>query len=410
MHTALHNTSMANATADASLWAVPVAAVCARESVEAAIIAFTLLALALKAKTPVVQRTGKTVLLSIAGAIVLGIVTITAIAAPLYYLNEPIHTHGFQAIELTEGISKLISAILMFRISVEVPKILGMGPFANFKTGAISRCEISTNIVLNVWREVCEIGLFLLPAFLGDQSRVLLREIPLSALAGVAIGTAIGALVYAAIRMLKSTRVVAFVTIVITGWLACGLFHGAVTEFESALGGIRVNGTLLPNNTFPTEDIFFMPGCADVLAKNCTTWDPNEWMSLLVPFGYSPSPSLAELASFWAVVLVLVVTHTLSLCCAWRRVAKSKAIAPAAKAKAPKKKATKKAMSGSTPPAGASPNDSEQGELISAPPPAPADNTASPLPSPPGSGSRLSPLKILSKGSAASVMPRPQKV
>ena len=88
---------------------------------------------------------------------------------------------------------------------------------------------------------------------------------------------------------------------VITGWLACGLFTGGMHEFEEVLG--------------ETPDVFWMPGCKSSSSPTCTFWHHKKFpCALIKPFGYSHSPTVLQMASFWSFVAVLILAHALK----WR--------------------------------------------------------------------------------------------
>ena len=76
-----------------------------------------------------------------------------------------------------------MAEICILQLSLKIPKWLGIYASKNNSDEAIvglSMLSFHFNFMWNIWREVAEVGIFLLPFFLGDGA----LAIPLSALAG----------------------------------------------------------------------------------------------------------------------------------------------------------------------------------------------------------------------------------
>merc|ERR1712137_873197 len=153
--------------------------------------------------------------------------------------------------------------------------------------------ELCFNVTWNIWREIAEIGIFLIPFFLkGD-----LAALPLSAVVGVLIGLGLGAAIYLALHFTQRKIALAVIMIVITTWLACGLFTGGMHEFEEVLG--------------ETPDVFHLPGCKSSKSDSCTFWHHKKFpLGLVKPFGYSSSPTVLQIFSFWSFVVFSILVHS----------------------------------------------------------------------------------------------------
>jgi high-affinity iron transporter len=133
--------------------------------------------------------------------------------------------------------------------------------------------EIRFNVAWNIWREVAECGVFLIPFFLGTGS----EAIPLSALVGIAVALVIGIGIYIANQRMKSKVWLAFFMGGLTMFLAIGLFVGGLHEFEEVYG--------MTKNVWAAENDF---------------WSHKDLpMVILKPFGYSASRSVLQITTFW---------------------------------------------------------------------------------------------------------------
>jgi high-affinity iron transporter len=285
------------------LFSVPIAAIFARELLEASIIIGQYRTLV--QRSDVWDEARKPVALKMiwfcagcaaAFAILLNVVVAIILAVLGNKLDKT-------AAIVIEGVSKVVAAFCILQLSLKVPKWLSVGPYGDIdtkKTLGVTDRELYFNVTWNIWREVAEIGVFLIPFFLqGD-----LEMIPISALVGVIIGVGLGALVYVALRFTKQKIALAVAMSVITGWLACGLFTGGMHEFEEVLG--------------ETPSVFYMPGCES--EESCTFWHHKKFPGAFIkPFGYSHHPSVLQMVSFWLFAAFLILMHTAKYKLAQRR-------------------------------------------------------------------------------------------
>ena len=152
-------------------------------------------------------------------ALVALIVTI-AVAVPLALLSRDLDD---RIVELIEGISKLVAAVCILQLSLKIPKFLGV--YAGKKgddgrTIGLSLQSIRFNVAWNIWREMAEIGVFLIPFFLGEGA----IAIPLSGLAGIAVGAMLGGLIYYANKAMKNKIWLAAFMAILLLMLSVGLF------------------------------------------------------------------------------------------------------------------------------------------------------------------------------------------
>lgn len=189
-----------------------------------------------------------------------------------------------EAKEIIEGVSKLVAAVCIAQLSLKMPVWLGVYPKpAKEKKLGLTLRELWFNVAWNIWREIAEIGAFLVPFFLEDEAQ---EAIPLSGAVGLLIGVACGALIYGATKLMKSRSCIAFFLAFITGWLSTGLFCGGCHEIEEAAG--------------ETEDVW------EIEDKG---WSNKQFpMVMFKPFGWAHEPTELWIGAFvsWACMLVLL--------------------------------------------------------------------------------------------------------
>lgn len=213
-------------------------------------------------------------------------------AIPLSILGKEMND---AAAEVIEGISKVVAAFCIMGLSCKVPKWLAVGPYAAIEStkqvGTTLR-DLRFNVSWNIWREIVEIGAFLMPNFLNSDW----APIPVSGLVGVLIALVPGIGLYVANRFTTQNIWLAVTMCLVTGWLATGLLAGGMHEFEEVLG--------------ETDHVFEFTGCHSSKAPTCTFWNKKKLpMALLRPFGYSHSPTVLEMTSFWLFALLVVAVH-----------------------------------------------------------------------------------------------------
>lgn len=208
-------------------------------------------------------------------AAVVAVIVVVVVAIPLAVLSK-----GFskRAAEIIEGVSKVVAALAIVLLSLKIPKWLGF--YKNKKKGKVQEGfdltvrSVRFNVAWNVWREVAECGVFLLPSFLqGDN----LKAIPLSAFVGIVVGLLVGFLIYWSNRAIKRKMPLAIFITLLLVFLSTGLFVGGCHEFEEVWG--ETNKVWVISN----------PGLSHKQLP----------MVLLKPFGYSSSRTVLQLACFW---------------------------------------------------------------------------------------------------------------
>jgi high-affinity iron transporter len=144
--------------------------------------------------------------------------------------------------------------------------------------------SIKFNVAWNIWREVAEVGVFLIPFFLKRDS---LTEIPVSALVGIVIGLAGGVGIYYASLKMKNKFWLTFFLSAVTGMLSVGLFVGGCHEFEEDWGETKkvwkIEGDFWQHKRLP--------------------------MAIFKPFGYSASRTVLQICCFWSWVALLLGAH-----------------------------------------------------------------------------------------------------
>lgn len=226
--------------------------------------------------------THATVLASLVAVVVIAAVAITLGVASKNF-DERV---GY----IIEGISKVVAAICILQLSTKCPKWLGY--YASKKVSGdglvsgLSTRSIKFNVAWNIWREVAELGVFLLPNFLGKNSLV---EVPVSALVGISVGLVAGFGVYYASMNMKNKFWLTFFLSAITGMLSVGLFVGGCHEFELVWG--------------ETKKVWTIEG---------DFWNHKKLpMTILKPFGYSSSRTILQMACFWSWLALLLGAHYL---------------------------------------------------------------------------------------------------
>lgn len=227
------------------------------------------------------------------GAVAFALLVIACIAIPLAVLSSTFDPDTGYVIE---GVSKIVAAISLLFLSLKIPKMLGIyasrkscnevnGSEGEVSSTPLTLRSIRLNVAWNIWREVFEIGAFLLPSFLANSN---LQKLPLSALVGALVGLFCGVGIYVANRRLTNRRHLCIFVVLLLVFLAAGLFTGGAHKLERVLGSTKVVWTL-------TDDI----------------WDDNRLpMTILKPFGYSDTRTLLGIISYWAWLTVSAALHS----------------------------------------------------------------------------------------------------
>jgi len=217
-------------------------------------------------------------------ASIVAVVLAGSITIGLYFAGKKMSN---ATAEIVEGVSKLVAAICVLQLSGKVPKWLGL--YANKHENEHGEIEgldersIKFNVAWNLWREVAECGVFLIPYMLGDSA----RSIPVSAIIGTAIGLGGGYGTYWASQNMSDTKWLAFFLANLTGWLSVGLFTGGCHEFEEVLGMTpyvwKLGGSFWSHKNFP--------------------------MVMIKPFGYSHKRTVLQFVTFWFWFLLSIGYH-----------------------------------------------------------------------------------------------------
>lgn len=229
-------------------------------------------------------------------AALLAIVVILAVAIPLGILSGELDP---RVVEIIEGVSKVIAAVCILQLSVKIPVWLGIYkkvsllPWKKYdptKTKVKGNMEVLTdreiyfNVAWNIWREVAEVGVFLIPFFLASDE---LKSIPISALSGTAIALVLSLGIYWANNRMRNKDYLAFVMAALTLFLSIGLFVGGCHEFEEVWGETKkvwvIENDFWSHKTFP--------------------------MVLLKPFGYSSSRTVLQICCFWLWLALGLLLH-----------------------------------------------------------------------------------------------------
>ncbi|KAG7347199.1 hypothetical protein IV203_006268 [Nitzschia inconspicua] len=225
------------------------------------------------------------------------VVVCAAIAIPLAILSKDFNDETAMVIE---GASKIVAAVCLLQLSLKMPKFFGLyyskSQLKKIKNGetidessdttTLTLRSIRFNVAWNIWREVAECGVFLIPFFLTGQGII---AIPLSAVVGSVVGGAICLFIYYANKHFKSRTGLTIFTVSIFVLLSTGLFSGGCHKFEMAYGFTTVVWTL----------------------------DGNFWsvdrlpMTIFKPFGYSDTRTVLQIATFWGWMLMSLFLHYL---------------------------------------------------------------------------------------------------
>jgi high-affinity iron transporter len=179
--------------------------------------------------------------------------------------------------KVIEGVSKVVAAIWILQLSAMIPTLLGV--YASKKHAedvkvGLTIKSIRYNIAWNIWREVGEIGVFLIPFFLNKDA---ILAIPVSAIVGIVIGLLAGYGIYVANKKMENKSKLAYFMVLLLVFLSVGLFVGGCHEFELVWGQTRkvweIKGQFWSHTQLP--------------------------MTLIKPFGYSASRTVLQICCFW---------------------------------------------------------------------------------------------------------------
>jgi high-affinity iron transporter len=243
-------------------------------------------------------------------ATALALLVIAAVAIALAVLSMNFDN---TTAKIIEGVSKIVAGISLLQLSLKLPKFLGVyGSCKSSKNqesqqpssdGAqdgnqnasgdsesvgnqldyLTKRSIRFNVAWNIWREVAECGVFLIPFFLAGD----LRAIPLSAVIGAAVGTAAGFGIYFANKRLKNKKGLAIFAVLLLCLLSSGLLTGGCHNLEVVFGA--------------TPTVWTLQG---------DFWSIDRLpMTLLKPFGYNDSRTVLEIVVYWSWLGLSALLH-----------------------------------------------------------------------------------------------------
>ncbi|KAL3922661.1 MAG: hypothetical protein SGILL_002086 [Bacillariaceae sp.] len=225
------------------------------------------------------------------------VVVCAAIAIPLAILSRDFDD---KTAKLIEGASKIVAAICLLQLSLKFPKFFGLyyskAQVKKIKNGelledslestSLTLRSIRFNVSWNIWREVAECGVFLIPFFLTGEGII---AIPLSAVVGTLVGGVICLFIYYANSHFKSRVWLTVFTVGLFLLLSTGLFSGGCHKFEMVYGYTHIVWTL--------------PG---------EFWSVDRLpMTIFKPFGYSDERTVLQIATFWGWLIFGLILHYL---------------------------------------------------------------------------------------------------
>ena len=225
----------------------------------------------------------RAVTLSAAVASLLAVLVIAIVAIPLAILSKGFDT---RVSNIIEGVSKIVAAICLLQLSLKFPKFLGLYPSKKtLEATTLTLSSIRFNVSWNIWREVAECGVFLLPFFLTGSG--VLKAIPLSAVVGISVGLLCGLGIYFANKKLTNKVWLAIVTTLLLLFLSAGLVSGGCHNIEKATSST-----------------------AQVWSLNGDFWSVDRLpMTILKPFGYSNTRTVLQIVCFWVWLALGVLLH-----------------------------------------------------------------------------------------------------
>ena len=264
----------------------------ARECLEGSIIIGEYRTIILKSDclAPGIQQSDALQAVNVASALaaIVAVLLIVAVAVPLALLSSDFNPSTSYIIE---GISKIVASVALLQLSLQLPKFLGVYARSKStdhdgsKNSDLTLRNIRFNVAWNIWREVAECGVFLIPIFLNGEE---IKSIPLSAAIGSFVGLLCGYGIYVANIMLKKKVRLAFFVVIVLVFLSAGLFAGGCRRLENEIRG--------------EEKIIWQ--------LDSDFWSVNRLpMTLLKPFGYNSSRTLLEIVSYWTWLGLSLLLH-----------------------------------------------------------------------------------------------------
>jgi high-affinity iron transporter len=266
----------------ASLWDIGVAAIVARECFEGALIIGQYRSLIRKSDLKLEEKSTKYKVVNKAAifASLFAIVVCACVGFGLAIAGKDLDK---ATAEIIEGVSKIVAGLCIGQLSLKIPKWMGLyGNKKNKDASVLADGSLYFNVSWNLFREIGEIGVFLIPFFLSGR----LLAIGVSSIAGVVIALVLGLLLEILNRTMDTKSLGIFSTILVA-WLAVGLFTGGWHELEEVFG--------------ETPYVYEIPG---------SFWNHKKFpMVLFKPFGYSYHPTVLMVSVFWGYAISLTILH-----------------------------------------------------------------------------------------------------
>ena len=313
-----------------TLFDFAVTTIFAREFLEGAIIIGEYRTIVLRSESEGKDEALRAIWLAALVATAFALLVIAAIAIPLIILSS---TFDESTSKIIEGISKIVAGVCLLQLSLKIPKFLGIygsckkpkesptqGGAAegdleeaiadNAAEGdqeeaiagndeespreeenqikeaipGLSMRSMRFNVAWNIWREVAECGVFLIPFFLSGEN---LTSIPVSAAIGSVVGLALGVGIYWANHRFKNRLGLAIFAVLLLVFLSAGLTTGGFHNLENEWGS--------------SKTVWELDG---------EFWDIDRLpMTVLKPFGYDHSRTVLQICVFWGWLLLSALLH-----------------------------------------------------------------------------------------------------
>ena len=284
---------------EASYFNVVITTIFAREFLEGAVIILNY-RIAIKNTeqwdSTIQQRALREVTKSAIFAVIAAFLIVGAVAVILNILSKHLNEH---VISILMGISGLVAAISMLQLSLKIPQWLGFYEKVSIfpcnhrtmeeherpqEVSAIIR-EIRFTVGWNIWREIVECLLFLIPFFLTGAA----LAVPLSAFCGILIALLLGGAMYMALQSVRSKFYLSLFMTLLTGIFSIALFTGSMHDFELVAG--------------QTQTVYIIR--SPVLSTDSLP------MALFEPFGYSTEYTILMVLSMVSWLLLVSILHLL---------------------------------------------------------------------------------------------------
>ena len=220
-------------------------------------------------------------------ASIFAVIVCAAVAIPLALVSKDFDARTSSIIE---GVSKLVAAICILQLSLKLPKWLGI--YKSHKSQIVDSADsfdlslssVRFNVAWNIWREVAECGVFLIPFFLNGEEAL---AIPLSAVVGTIVGFLAGWGIYYANGQMENKLSLAIFSAGLLHLLSTGLFTSGCNKFEMVYGSSPV--------VYQFEGDF---------------WSTERLpMTIFKPFGYSETRTVLQMACFWSWMIFGLLLH-----------------------------------------------------------------------------------------------------